>query len=158
MPTVYIAVGSNLGDRYGNVDLARSLLEKRGVAVERLSPLYETSAECKTGQDAPDFVNGVFEVKTDLDPEALLEVLEEIERGMGRRSKGDWSPRPIDLDILLYGDRVISTDRLKIPHPEMSNRWFVMKPLADLAPDVVHPVLGKNIKEMLWNFSSTRPT
>ena len=158
MPTVYIAVGSNRGDRYGNIDHARSLLEKRGVAVERVSPLYETQAHCRPGQEAPPFINGVFEIKTDLDPEALLELLEGVERALGRQSKGDWAPRLIDLDILLYDNRVCSSARLQVPHPEMSNRWFVMKPLADLAPDVVHPVLGKTIKELLWNSSSTRPT
>ncbi|HEX5037541.1 MAG TPA: 2-amino-4-hydroxy-6-hydroxymethyldihydropteridine diphosphokinase, partial [bacterium] len=130
-----------------------------GAHVRRVSPLYETEAVLKPGQPPqPNFLNGVFEVETDLEPERLLDLLEAIERDLGRARKGDWSPRPVDLDILFYDDRVVSTDRLKIPHPGLAGRLFVLKPLADLAPDMVHPVLKKTIKELLWNFSSTPPT
>ena len=156
---VYIGVGSNQGDRHENIEGSRRRLDDSGAHVRRVSPLYETEAELRTGQPGqPEFLNGVFEVETGLDPERLLDLLETIERELGRTKKGDWSPRPIDLDILLYEDRVVATDRLTIPHPELAGRLFALKPLADLAPDVVHPVLKKTIKELLWNFSSTPPT
>jgi 2-amino-4-hydroxy-6-hydroxymethyldihydropteridine diphosphokinase len=167
MPIVYIAVGSNQGDRHENIEGARSRLGQSGAHTRRVSPLYETQAVVKQGIPTgiprnpsanPPFLNGVFEVETDLQPERLLDLLETIERDLGRTGKGDWSPRPIDLDILLYDDLVIRSPRLTIPHPEMARRWFVLKPLADLAPDVVHPVLNRTIKEILWNFSSTPPT
>lgn len=158
-PYVYIGVGSNLGDRHENIERSRRRLGQSGAHVRRVSPLYETQALLKPGQPSqPDFLNAVFEVETVLDPERLLDLLETIERDLGRTRKGDWSPRPIDLDILLYENRVVDSPRLKIPHPEMTRRLFVLKPLADLAKDVVHPVLKKTIKEILWNFSSTPPT
>jgi 2-amino-4-hydroxy-6-hydroxymethyldihydropteridine diphosphokinase len=156
----YIGVGSNIGDRYGQIDTAQFFLEKKGVMIKRVSPLYETEAVCKPGERQPKFINGVFEVETDLSSEALLDLLEGIERNMGRFRKGDWTPRTIDLDILFYGDQVVDSPRLKIPHLEITKRWFVLKPLADLAPDLVHPVLKKKIKELLeeiCNSSSIPP-
>ncbi len=149
MAVIYIGVGSNQGDRHENIQRSRLRLGDAGVNVRRVSPLYETAAECKPGQSAPNYLNAVFEAETLLDPEDLLDALEKVERDLGRRSKGDWAPRSIDLDILLYADRIVETDRLKIPHPEMAGRWFVLKPLADLAPDVVHPGLKKTIRELL---------
>jgi 2-amino-4-hydroxy-6-hydroxymethyldihydropteridine diphosphokinase len=154
MPIVYIAVGSNQGDRHENIEGSRRCLERTGAHVRRVSPVYETEAQLKPGEPPqPDFLNAVFEVETGLDPERLLDLLEAIERDLGRTRKGDWVPRPIDLDILLYEDLVIASPRLKIPHPEMAKRWFVLKPLADLAPDVVHPVTGKSIRDMFLALS-----
>ena len=141
----YIGAGANTGDRRGNIEQAKDLLEKGGIRVVRMSPLYETEAECRPGQRMPPFLNGVLELETDLDPMGLLERLEAVERAMGRYHKGTWQPRAIDLDILFYGDLVMETERLKIPHPEAAKRWFVLKPLSDLAPDLVHPVLGKKV-------------
>jgi len=149
MAIVYLGVGSNQGDRYENIEGSRRRLDAAGAHVRRVSPLYETEAKLRPGQpNQPDFLNAVFEIETTLDPEPLLDLLEEIERGLGRTHKENWSPRPIDLDILLFEDCVIKTNRLKIPHLEMKNRWFVLKPLADLVPDVVHPVLEKTIWEL----------
>jgi 2-amino-4-hydroxy-6-hydroxymethyldihydropteridine diphosphokinase len=159
MSIVYIGVGSNQGDRHENIEGSRRRLNDAGAHVRRVSPLYETQAVLQPGQsEQPNFLNGVFEVETGLDPERLLDLLETIERQLGRTSKKDWAPRPVDLDILLYEGRILATDRLRIPHPLMSERWFVLKPLADLAPDMVHPVESKTIKELLWNFSSIPPT
>lgn len=149
MPLVYIGVGSNIGDRYGQIDTAQFFLEKKGITIKRVSPLYETEAVCKPGERQPKFINGVFEAETELSPEALLDLLEQVERNMGRFRKGDWTPRTIDLDILFYGDQVVDSPRLKIPHPEIASRWFVLKPLADLAPDLLHPVLKKTVGELL---------
>ena len=131
----YLGVGSNLGDRRGFIEQSRQKLEKNEVYVLRTSPLYETEALCKPGETMPAFINGVFEVETSLSPENLLGVLKNIEKEMGRESKGDWKPRPIDLDILLYGDLVIDTPDLKIPHPEIQKREFVLRPLKDLLGD-----------------------
>lgn len=128
----YLGVGSNLGDRVAFINQSRKKLEESGIRVLRTSPLYETEALCKPGQTMPPFMNGAFEIETSLSPEQLLEVLKKIEKDMGRESKGDWKPRPIDLDILLYDDLIIDTPDLKIPHPEMGKREFVLKPLLDL--------------------------
>ncbi len=149
MSIVYIGVGSNLGERQENIDQARQLLKKKGINILRTAPLYETRALCKPGQVMPSFLNGVFEVETSFSPESLLETLEQIEQELGRTKKSDWSPRTIDLDILLYSDSILQSMVLSIPHPEMAKRWFVLKPLADLVPDMVHPVLGTTIKELL---------
>jgi 2-amino-4-hydroxy-6-hydroxymethyldihydropteridine diphosphokinase len=151
MVLVYIGVGSNIGDRYGQIDTAQFFLEKKGIAIKRVSPLYETEAVCKPGERQPKFINGVFEIETDLAPEPLLDLLEQVEKNMGRFRKGDWTPRTIDLDLLFYGDQVVDSPRLKIPHPEIARRWFVLKPLSDLAPDFLHPILKKTVKELLEN-------
>lgn len=133
----YIGVGSNLGDREKNITRSREQLERRGIRILRVSPLYESEAVKRPADqtDHPPYLNGVFEIETALSPEELLNQLEEVERHLGRISKGDWSPRTIDLDILLYGDCVVDTDRLKVPHPEIQHRWFVWKPLRDLIQD-----------------------
>jgi 2-amino-4-hydroxy-6-hydroxymethyldihydropteridine diphosphokinase len=150
MPIVYIGVGSNQGDLHKNIQKAAQEIGDAGALVKRLSPFYSNPALCKPRQaPQPDFLNAVFELETDLSPESLLDVLETVERRFGRTRKSDWSPRALDLDILLYDDRVIETEKLKIPHPEMKSRDFVLKPLADLAPDVMHPVLKKNIRTLL---------
>ncbi len=150
MPLVYIGVGSNQGDLAQNLQRARDEISSRGIHVKRLSPFYSNPALCKPGQPPqPDFLNAVFELETSLSPEALLESLEKIERNFGRTQKGDWSARVIDLDILLYDDQLVDTGKLKVPHPHIENREFVLKPLADLAPDMMHPVLKKTIRDLL---------
>lgn len=132
---VYLGVGSNLGDRVGYIQQSQKKLEDNSIRVLRVSKLYETEALCKPGETMPAFMNGVFEIETTLSPHDLLKVLQKIEKELGRENKGDWKPRPIDLDILLYGDLTIDTPDLKIPHPEMNNREFVLKPLSNLLPD-----------------------
>src|SRR5262245_11273200 len=128
MAIVYIAVGSNQGGRRENIERSRRRLDDAGAHVRRISPLYETEAVLHPGQPPqPDLLNAVFEVETQLGPEPLLDLLETIERDLGRTRKGDWSPRPIDLDILLYEDLIMATRRLTIPHRRMSERWFVLK-------------------------------
>lgn len=154
MTTAYLGVGSNLGDREANVNHARSLLEKTGISVKRTSPAYETDALCRPNETMPRFLNAVFEVETLLNPEILLWTVEAIEKTMGRTEKGNWKPRVIDLDILFYGDEVFESKRLKIPHPEIERRWFVLKPLMDLAPALRHPILKKTVKEMLSALSA----
>jgi len=144
---IYIALGSNLGDRAGNLARALQLLPARGVHIRQVSDFLETRAYGVT--DQPDFLNAVARVETGLAPEQLLQVLLQVEKLMGRVRKRHWGERNIDLDLLLYGDLVYQSKTLTLPHPDMLNREFVLAPLAQIAPNLVHPVAEKTIRE-LW--------
>jgi 2-amino-4-hydroxy-6-hydroxymethyldihydropteridine diphosphokinase len=147
----YIGLGSNVGDRRANVRRALDLLEQRGgVHVTAVSQLIETAPTGGPSQQN-NYINGVVEIDTALEPTELLHALEEIEAfcGRNRATEERWGPRTCDLDILLMGDLVMRTPELIIPHPRMHVRLFVLRPLAELAPQVVHPVLGKTIAELL---------
>ena len=144
--TAYIALGSNLGDKEANLRRALELLAERGVEVVRTSSFICTEPYGVT--DQPQFLNGVCEVRTSLEPLALLHTLLEIEQVMGRVRLRHWGERNIDLDLLLYEDVVMDTPELKLPHPDMQNRDFVLLPLVEIAPELVHPTLGKSIIEI----------
>lgn len=146
MSTAYISIGSNLGNREENCKNAIKLLIEDGVKVVKLSSTIETKPWGLT--DQPMFINMALSIETDKTPAELLTAIKSIEADLGRRPGVRWGPRIIDLDILLYEDLVIKTSNLEIPHPEMCNRDFVMKPLLEIAPDVIHPVLKKSIKEI----------
>ncbi|OAA81149.1 folic acid synthesis protein [Akanthomyces lecanii RCEF 1005] len=130
--TAYIALGGNLGDRIAEIERACSEMDRRGIKVTRTSSLWETEPMYVTNQDR--FLNGVCEVETELEPMALLDVLQSIEKDLGRRKLIDKGPRNIDLDILLYGDERISNDRLNVPHIGIPEREFVLRPLSELIP------------------------
>lgn len=135
MPTVYIAFGSNLGDRQKNIDRAIALLNKTDkVTVKKISSIYETDPV--GGPKQGKFLNGVAEINTTLGPEALLEVLNKIEGQLERVRTEHWGPRTIDLDILLYGDLNVKKENLIIPHPRMMERGFVLNPLKEIAPQL----------------------
>lgn len=142
---VYLGLGSNLSDRRRNLAVALRRLEPL-VRVEAVSSLYETAP--LGPQDQPSFFNAVCRAVTGLSPLDLLRHLQEIERGLGRRPSARWGPRPIDLDLLLYGDEVIDEPALRVPHPELPNRAFVLVPLAELAAELQHPELGESVRSL----------
>lgn len=147
--TAYIAMGANVGDRRGNIsDALKRLGETEGVSVIRVSELIEAAA-VGGPEGAPAFLNGAAEVRATLGPEALLSRLLEIERQLGRERREKWGPRTIDLDLLLYGDQVIDQPGLTVPHPLMHERAFVLRPLAQIAPEVLHPLLKLTIQQLL---------
>ena len=152
--TAYVALGSNLGDKEANLRKALELLEERGVEVVKTSSFICTEPYGVT--DQPQFLNGVCEVRTSLVPLALLHTLLEIEQEMGRVRLRHWGERNIDLDLLLYEDVVMDTEELKLPHPDMQNRDFVLLPLAEIAPELVHPILQKSIEELSNLYISKR--
>jgi 2-amino-4-hydroxy-6-hydroxymethyldihydropteridine diphosphokinase len=144
---VYLALGSNLGEREANLGTAIRKLHGRDFRVCRTSSVYETAALYYLEQ--PDFLNCVVEADTDLLPTRLLRRVSAIERSMGRKRAIPKGPRNIDIDILLHGSSVVDTSELQIPHPRMAERRFVLEPLAELAPDFRHPVDRRTIREML---------
>jgi 2-amino-4-hydroxy-6-hydroxymethyldihydropteridine diphosphokinase len=143
---IYIALGSNLGDKEKNLKEALLRLAKKGIKICKVSDFIATRPYGVT--DQPDFLNAVAEVETDISPAELLQVLLQTEREMGRLRLRRWGERNIDLDLLLYDGQTIDLPELKVPHPDMQNREFVLKPLAQIAPDAVHPKLGKTIGQM----------
>jgi 2-amino-4-hydroxy-6-hydroxymethyldihydropteridine diphosphokinase len=136
MTRAYVGLGANLGEREETIRAAVAELPD----VVAVSPLRETDPVGVT--DQPRFLNGVAALETELAPRELLDVLLAVERRLGRERRERWGPRAIDLDLLLYGDEVIDEDGLKIPHPRLHERRFVLEPLADLAPQLVVPGLG----------------
>lgn len=152
MVIAYIALGSNLGDKEKNLRRALLLLTQQGVEVVRVSSFISTEPYGVT--DQPQFLNAVACVRTSLAPLALLDVLLATELAMGRVRLRHWGERNIDLDLLLYEDVVLDTPRLRLPHPDMQNRDFVLLPLAEIAPELKHPTLQKTIWELKENLMS----
>jgi 2-amino-4-hydroxy-6-hydroxymethyldihydropteridine diphosphokinase len=143
---VYLALGTNLGDRQANLRRVVACLPPT-VTVLAESPVYETPPWGVT--DQPLFLNMALKSRTRLSPRALLDHLKRLERELGRLPSARYGPRLIDLDILFYDDRVLDSPRLILPHPRLHERAFVLVPLADLAPELVHPVLGRPIAALL---------
>jgi 2-amino-4-hydroxy-6-hydroxymethyldihydropteridine diphosphokinase len=152
----FIALGANLGDREHNIGAALAKLgETEGMSVERVSALIENSA-VGMGPDAPSFLNAAAQIKTTLGSHALLHRLLEIESELGRQRRQKWEPRTIDIDLLLFGDQIVSSQELVIPHPLLHERRFVLEPLAQIAPDAVHPVLQMTIAGLLADLDSRK--
>jgi len=145
---VLLAFGANLGDPRSQIlDAWNRIGRIPGVRCQSLSSLHLTKP-VGGPENQPDYLNGAGLVDTTLLPEQFLDEIMEIERVMGRKRTEHWGPRIIDIDILLFGDLVIQTERLTIPHPRMHERSFALDPAAEIAPEMIHPILGKSVFEM----------
>jgi 2-amino-4-hydroxy-6-hydroxymethyldihydropteridine diphosphokinase len=150
---VFIGLGSNVGDRRTFIERSVDILNgHRELQLVEQSSIIETEPEGE--QLERRFLNGAVQCSSRYAPGSLLNVLEDIERDLGRAEKGTGGPRCIDLDVLFFGDRVIDRPDLKIPHPRAHKRTFVLEPMVEIAPDFVHPVLGETMKELLSSLSS----
>ncbi|MEK7524573.1 MAG: 2-amino-4-hydroxy-6-hydroxymethyldihydropteridine diphosphokinase [Patescibacteria group bacterium] len=144
----YLSLGSNLGDRFAAVNLAVNELQKVAGETKKVSSLYET--EPVGDRNQPWFLNCCLSIETTHTPEQLFELCQAIEQQMGRAPEHQKNaPRPIDIDILYYGNQILNTPQLVIPHPEMQNRLFVLQPLWEIAPAFTHPVLKKSNAQLL---------
>ena len=150
---VYLGLGSNMGNRQDNLDRALEFLSQR-LRVDKVSSVYDTEPVGNPNQ--PHFLNLVCQVHTRLAPAGLLTLAKGIESKLGRALGKSNAPRPIDIDILFYGDQVVETPELVIPHPRLAERAFVLVPLAEIAPDLRHPVTGKTVKELLQGLTETQ--
>jgi 2-amino-4-hydroxy-6-hydroxymethyldihydropteridine diphosphokinase len=149
--TAYIGLGSNLGDRKQNLAQALKLMSKH-LVIEQISCIYET--EPIGYKDQPLFLNAVCRISTELSPQQLLGLAKKIEIKLGRVPSFPNAPRPIDIDILFYSDKVFSDKELTIPHPRLAERAFVLMPLAEIAPGLVHPEKGKTAIELLTDLGA----
>jgi 2-amino-4-hydroxy-6-hydroxymethyldihydropteridine diphosphokinase len=147
MYIAYIGIGSNLGDRKNNCERAIELLKRRGISIKKRSSLHETQPWGVRNQ--PLFLNMAIEIETDYTPKELLTIVKDIEAKIGRQKTFPWGPRVVDLDILIFNEMVIRSQELTIPHPYMHKREFVLEPLQEIAPDLVHPVLKRSMRELL---------
>lgn len=152
MSIAYIALGSNLGERKQNILTALNYMEQSGLKILAVSSLLETEPYGVT--DQPSFINAAVKIETELAAHDLLRLLLAIELKMGRVRKRHWGERNIDLDLILYDDKIMKDKDIIVPHPDMQNRLFVLSPLAEIAGDVVHPVFKITISDMLNNLMS----
>ncbi len=150
---IFLLLGTNLGDRSQHLAAARAQIEAKAGKIMKASAVYVTAAWGKT--DQPDFYNQVIEIESILSPNELLSTTLSIEEAMGRVRTEAWGARTLDIDILLYGNVIVEREQLTIPHPRMNNRRFTLVPLADRAPEIIHPVEQKSIRELLARCTDT---
>jgi 2-amino-4-hydroxy-6-hydroxymethyldihydropteridine diphosphokinase len=151
---IFLLLGTNLGDRSQNLKLAREKVGAFGKIV-KTSSIYTTEAWGKT--DQPSFYNQVLQIESELNPQNLLASLLETEKEIGRVRLEKWGPRIIDIDLLFYGNHIISGDDLIVPHPGIPHRRFTLLPLYEIAPELMHPSLKKNISTLLNECTDTLP-
>lgn len=150
MVSAYLSLGSNLGNRLDNLKKALDLLNSHeGIEIKQVSSFYETEPVGYEEQDW--FLNSVVEITTTLTPQELLKTVGWVEGELGRVRTIRWGPRTVDVDILFYGDQLVAEENLEIPHPRIQERAFVLKPLAEIVPDLVHPYYGQTVEELLEN-------
>jgi 2-amino-4-hydroxy-6-hydroxymethyldihydropteridine diphosphokinase len=152
MPRAYLSIGSNLGDRINYLKKALEKLKQNNIQIIKSSNIIET--EPYGYKEQGKFLNMAVEIDSDLEPFELMKLISKIESELGRIRTKRWGPRVIDIDIIFYDSLIINEPDLKIPHPDMQNRFFALKPLQEIAPDFVHPVLKKTITELLENLNS----
>lgn len=151
---VFLGLGSNLGDRQKYLNQAAVALAKvKAIKLVWTSSVYETEPYGKP--DQPKFLNAVAEIETSLEPNALFDEVKSIEKQMGRSSSERWGPREIDIDLLIYDGLVFANDQIKVPHPELEKRRFVLVPLREIAPDLVHPINGMTMTELAASCTDT---
>jgi 2-amino-4-hydroxy-6-hydroxymethyldihydropteridine diphosphokinase len=143
MNSVFLLLGSNLGNREQYLQQAIALIDTNIAPVTKTSSIYETQSWGKT--DAPDYLNQVITLQTEIQAAQLLRKILDIELMLGRKRVEKWGSRTIDIDILFYGDEIINGENLQVPHPELHKRRFTLEPLAEIAPGLVHPVLKMTI-------------
>jgi 2-amino-4-hydroxy-6-hydroxymethyldihydropteridine diphosphokinase len=153
MISVYLLLGSNLGNRLQYMQQATGYIEADAGHVVKQSGLYETQSWGKT--DAPDYLNQVLLIQTLLAPQPLLSTLLNIETQLGRQRDEKWGSRTVDIDILFYGNEIINQPALTIPHPQLQNRRFTLEPLAEIAPELMHPVLHKTVEQLKSELDDT---
>jgi 2-amino-4-hydroxy-6-hydroxymethyldihydropteridine diphosphokinase len=149
---VFLGLGSNQGDRRENLARALQLLGKE-ITIVRTSSIYETEPVGYLDQDW--FLNAVCQAQTDRGPRDLLELANRVEQALGRVRDIHWGPRTLDVDILLYGDRIVDEPDLQIPHPRLAERGFVLTPLSELAGELIHPTLGLTIAELRYRLADS---
>lgn len=153
MPTVYLSLGSNIGNRRRNIEKALMQLEKNKIFKITISSFYETEA---VGPAQRNFYNIAGKFKTEFSPLDLLKTLKQIEKFLGRTKTYRWGPRVIDIDILFYGKKIFKTKKLTVPHKEILNRAFVLVPMNEICPSFVHPEIKKQIKTLCNNLISEK--